>query len=231
MSSNTPPNKDLKTRGYVLKRTNYGEADRILNIITPEGKIAVIAKSARKPKSKLAGGIELFTLSEYNIHLGRSELGVLTGAKMIQYHSEILKDFAKIELATIILKKINVASESSDSPEYFNITDKCLTALNTGYDTKMIEAWYSMNLAHIMGEDINLYRDTNGAALKADAKYTWDNTEKAFYPDKQGAYGANEIKMLRLIYTADLDIIKRVILSDEIRNKIITITKQITQNT
>ena len=28
---------DIRTYGYVLRRTNYGEADRILNIITPKG--------------------------------------------------------------------------------------------------------------------------------------------------------------------------------------------------
>ena len=51
---------DIKTLAYVLRRTNYGEADRILNIITPNGKISAIAKGARKEKSKLAGGIEMF---------------------------------------------------------------------------------------------------------------------------------------------------------------------------
>ena len=45
--------KDIKTCAYVLRRTNYGEADRILNIITPLGKMSVIAKSVRKEKSNL----------------------------------------------------------------------------------------------------------------------------------------------------------------------------------
>ena len=49
MSSNTIK-KDIRTLGYVLKRTNYGEADRILNLITPQGKISAIAKGVRKEK-------------------------------------------------------------------------------------------------------------------------------------------------------------------------------------
>ena len=51
---------EIKTLGFVLRRTNYGEADRILNLITPQGKISAIAKGVRKPKSKLAGGVEMF---------------------------------------------------------------------------------------------------------------------------------------------------------------------------
>ena len=47
-------NRDLRTKAIVLRRTDYGEADRILNLITPQGKIAVIAKGVRKEKSKLS---------------------------------------------------------------------------------------------------------------------------------------------------------------------------------
>ena len=52
MPTNTP--NDIKTLAYVIRRTNYGEADRIINLITPEGKISAIAKGVRKEKSKLA---------------------------------------------------------------------------------------------------------------------------------------------------------------------------------
>ena len=34
-------NNDIRTFGYVLRRTNYGEADRILNLITPKGKFCM----------------------------------------------------------------------------------------------------------------------------------------------------------------------------------------------
>lgn len=66
---------DLRTRAIVLRRTNYGESDRILNLLTPEGKVAVLAKGVRKEKSRLAGGIELFSISDVVIHQGRSNLG------------------------------------------------------------------------------------------------------------------------------------------------------------
>lgn len=83
--------EDLKTLGVVLRRTNYGEADRILNIITPAGKVAAIAKGVRKARSKLAGGVEMFCLSELQIHRGRSELGVVTSARMIRHYKGVLQ--------------------------------------------------------------------------------------------------------------------------------------------
>ena len=86
----------IRTFGYVLRRTNYGEADRILNIITPLGKISAIAKGVRKEKSKLAGGVEMFSLIDFNIHKGKSDLGTVIGAKMIKYYGEILKNYDRM---------------------------------------------------------------------------------------------------------------------------------------
>ena len=41
-------------QAIVLKRLEYGEADRILTVLTKNnGKLSVIAKGARRPKSKL----------------------------------------------------------------------------------------------------------------------------------------------------------------------------------
>ena len=87
---------DIKTLAYVLRRTNYGEADRIINLITPEGKMSAIARGVRKEKSKLAGGIEMFSLIELNINRGKSELGVVTSARMLKYYDKLLMDFRRM---------------------------------------------------------------------------------------------------------------------------------------
>lgn len=218
---NNTVKKDIRTLGYVLKRINYGEADRILNLITPQGKISAIAKGVRKEKSKLAGSIEIFTLTDFNIHLGRSEFGVVTGARIAKHYGEIMKDFSKMELAAMMLKKINKAAENSENAEYFKILDQSLAELNVNKDTRLIESWFLMNLAKATGEEINLHRDINGEKLVADAKYFWDVMESAFSENKQGDFGTDEIKMLRLILTVDLKVAKRVKLDDGMTDRIV----------
>ena len=49
-----------RTQAIVLRRTNFGEADRILTLLTPLGQRGAMARGVRREKSKLAGGIELF---------------------------------------------------------------------------------------------------------------------------------------------------------------------------
>ena len=56
-----------RTDGIVMRRRNQGEADRVLTLCTPLGKIEVIAKGARKLRSRKAGHVELFSRSHFVI--------------------------------------------------------------------------------------------------------------------------------------------------------------------
>jgi len=201
---------DLRTQAYVLRRTNFGEADRILNLITSEGKVSAIARGVRKEKSKLAGGIEMFSLIDINVHYGKSELAVVTSAKMLKYYGGILKDFSRMELAGVILKKISLAAESSDNPEYFKIVDLCFEALNRGVAICLVESWFWLNLARATGEEINLYRDNKGEKLVEDLRYSWDGIESALMADLRGEIDADIIKIMRLMLATEIRVVERV---------------------
>ena len=65
----------------VLKRTDLGEADRILTLFTPnKGKFHAIAKGVRRTISKKAGHLELLCRSQLQVALGRN-LDIITQAE------------------------------------------------------------------------------------------------------------------------------------------------------
>lgn len=69
------------TEAIVLKRTDLGEADRILTLFTPyKGKVHAIAKGVRRPTSKKAGHLELLCHSQLQMALGRN-LDIVTQAE------------------------------------------------------------------------------------------------------------------------------------------------------
>lgn len=212
--------KYLRTKGFILRRTNYAEADRILNILTPVGKISAIARGVRWEKSKLAGGVEMFSLVDLNICEGKGELRIITSAKMIKFYGGILKDFNRVELASGVLKKINKISDSSETEEYFKILSQVFFALDLGVELRLIEAWFILNLNKAVGEEINLYRDNLGRRLEADRKYEWDNLENAFFERDDGRFGADEIKILRLMMTNDLQIVRRIKINESLMQRI-----------
>ena len=218
---------EIRTLAYVLRRTNYGEADRILNLITPKGKITAIAKGVRKEKSKLAGSVEMFSLIDINIHQGKSEFGIVTNAKMLTYYDVVLKDLEKMEFAALVLKKINLAAESSDNPEFFDIVDAVLKALKIGVANYVIETWFWLNYAKALGEQVNVYRDVEGKELSEFCRYSWDKIEMAMVERENGEIDADAIKIIRLMLNNDLTIISRIKNLDEKILPILRIAKAI----
>lgn len=208
--SNNSRSKDLRTQGIVLHRTNYGETDRILNILTPEGKVSVIAKAVRRPGSKLAGGVEMFCLSDIVIHQGKSELGILTSAKMLTNYHHILSDLARLEFASQALKAIDKATNDVSSPEYFQLLKQVLAGLNDEIPIDVAKLWFDINFCRLSGEEYNLYTDIHGTKLSPEVNYRWNSTENALEPYPNGPIGANQIKLLRLMSTSPLAVVVRV---------------------
>lgn len=201
---NLPMPSDLRTRAVVLRRTNYGESDRILNFLTPTGKVSVLARGVRKEKSRLAGGIELFTVSDVVIHQGRGSLGTLTSAKMLNFYHNIIADVSCLELAATFLKKIDRAAEQITSPEHFSLLSQSLDGLNRGLDAELVHTWFLLNLRRIGGEELNLIYDINGAKLVPEERYIWDNSEQGFKTYSSGDISSREIKFLRFLLSNSL---------------------------
>lgn len=208
MLKTTKKRNDIRTKAIVLRRTKYGETDRILNLLTPEGRKSCVAKGVRKEKSKLAGGIEIFTVSEITIHESeKSELGILTSAKMLKSYLGIISDLDRFNLGSKIIKLANQVSENVDSPELFQLVNQCFWGLDKGVSLELVETYFLFNLTRISGEEINLHRDTNGEKLSSENVYTWDTLEKSLKPEPLGKIDADHIKLMRLILTAPLSTI------------------------
>ena len=95
-----------RLKAIVLRRTDYAEADRVLQLLTPQGRRAVIAKGVRRERSKLAGGIELLALCDVVIRSGRGELGLLTSARLSAFYRHILEDYERMQFAYQALKLV-----------------------------------------------------------------------------------------------------------------------------
>ncbi|MBR5621264.1 DNA repair protein RecO [Candidatus Saccharibacteria bacterium] len=226
---NNLKSKDLKTEALVLKRTNFGETDRVLSILTPEGKKSVLAKGVRKERSRLAGGIEMFCLSDVVLHFGRGELAVLTSARQKKFYKNLLTDIESLELASEILKRVSKAAEHTDSPEFFKILNACLAALDLGKNSETVLTWFYFNLAKSMGEQINLFYDGDGEKLEAGTKYNWDSMEKCLKKNPAGAISANEIKLMRLMMASDLALVLKVKDTEEMMPELLYIAKTLNQ--
>src|SRR5207248_3202137 len=70
-----------RERAVILRKLDYGEADRIYTLLTAEhGKVPAIAKGVRRSAAKLAAALELFAHVDVQLAHGRGQLDVLTQA-------------------------------------------------------------------------------------------------------------------------------------------------------
>lgn len=202
-----PAPNSINTTGIILKRINFGEADRILSIITPNnGKLRLIAKGVRKSASKLAGGIELFSVSNISYIAGKKDIGTLISTKLVSHYSEIVKDISRTNTAYTLLTTIDNVTEDNCGVEYYNLLLKTISSLNNiNINIELIEAWFYANLTKILGHEPNLITDKNGYSLAEKAKYNFDYDLMCFDKNNNGQYSSSEIKLLRLLGSEDAD--------------------------
>ncbi len=195
--------KHTVSTAIVLSRTNYSEADRIITALTPNGKIRFLAKGVRKIKSKLAGGIELFSITEITLLKGKGELQTLISGRLQSYFGNITKNIERTTAAYEVLKIVNRITEDHVEPEYYELTKKTFEALD---DHKLsvdaVIVWFLVHLQDLEGKGLNLARDTKGNQLVPAESYSFSFENMCFYPGV-GPFTKNHIKYLRLNLSFD----------------------------
>jgi DNA repair protein RecO len=190
------------TKGIILSRTDYGEADRILTLLTPEqGKLRLMARGVRRAKSKLAGGIELFSTSDITFIHGRGEIGTLISARLIKHYGTIVKDIYRVQLGYELIKMLNRATEDQPEADYYDLLEQGFQALDQeNIATDLIRLWFEACLLRLAGHTPNLQTDTAGQKLAADQTYNFDFDAVAFAPHTEAKFTAAHIKLLRLTF-------------------------------
>ncbi len=200
-----------RTRAIVLRRTNYGEADRIVRLLTPLGQRNVMAKGVRREKSKLAGGIELFAVSDVVVNSGKGDLGILTSARLVQFYRHILEDYDRLQFGYEAINLVSKASENIDEPEWYGILSEVYMGLDVStIPLQLTQTWFYLHYAELTGYELNLERDVAGQTLAPDKTYMYDVSEKGLRLSAQGDITAAHIKLLRIMATKPISAIAQI---------------------
>ena len=200
-----------RTRALILRRTNYGEADRILTLLTPLGQRSVMAKGVRREKSRLAGGIELFAISDVVITASKGGLGILTSARLVHYYHHVVEDYDRLQFGYEAINLVTKASEQIDDSGWYEVLSEVYMGLdNASVSLQLTQTWFYLHYAELTGYAFSLDRDVTGQPLDPEKTYMYDVHEKGLRLSEQGDINANHIKLLRLIANKPLAIIAQV---------------------
>ncbi len=154
------PERTIRTDAIILRRYDFGEADRLLTIFTPEhGKLKAIAKGSRKPAGRRTGHVELYTRVSMMIAYGR-ELHVVTQAELVEPYLPLREDLERGAYANYIIELLDHFSEAEEAnPPLYRLLDDTLTRLCAPQvDLRLLTRHYELNVLRLVGFQPSLFQ-------------------------------------------------------------------------
>lgn len=215
-----------KCEGIVIRTTDYGETNKIVTIYTREfGKLGVMARGAKKPKSRLSAVSQIFTYGYFLIQTS-SGLGTMQQGEMISSMRTIREDIFKTGYAAYIVDLLDKGvEEKSKNPFLFELLIQTLNYINSDHDIDIITNIFEMKMLNVLG----LYPVMNqcavcgnkdgrfGVSIRENGLICHRCFEKDPYhlPASQAA-----IKLLRLFYYFDLSRLGSISVKEETKKEL-----------
>lgn len=223
-----PTPRTYQTEAIIIKKTKLGEADSILTLYTPGmGKIQGFAKSLRKPKSKLAGHLELLTHSLVSLARGRN-LDTITGSQTINSFLPLKNDLQLSSCALYATEVVNqFTPEHIENHRLFQLLLDTLQRLCQFDDSELILRYFEIQLLNSVGYRpqlqqcivchqplepvINFFCSNAGGMLCPNCRHS----QPLAYP-----LSVNALKVLRLLQNSDFSAVSQLKMNPELAEEL-----------
>lgn len=140
-----------KVTGIVIKVTDYSDSSKIINVLTDENKmIGIIAKGARRLKSKLRTGTVLFTLGDFHVYYKEDGLSTLISVDIIENFINFnikIEAYSYACLLTDIVNQVN----KQEINDVYNLYKQSLIKLNQGFNPLVITNIFEVQILDVLG--------------------------------------------------------------------------------
>jgi DNA repair protein RecO (recombination protein O) len=213
----------------VLRRLDYGEADRILTILTREhGKLAAIAKGARKSKTRSHSALDLFSHSQLLLAKGRN-LDVVTQVERLGDVRNISGDLQRTAYASLVAEVVDkVLEDRHPVDDVFQLVVATLEQLNDPTRSYRADgAWFLMRVLDLLGYQPQLYQCPSCSQPIPESR-SWFSPllggilcgSCGDHQQAGSAVSVNALKVLRVMAAGDQDLYDRLRLSAELLHEI-----------
>lgn len=145
--------KNYRTEGIVIKRRNFGEADRIITIFTKRsGKLQVKAPGVRRITSRRSSHIELLNCCIFGLYEGK-KYPIVTEVESSESFSNIKNNLGKIGVAYHLCELVDgLCAENQENMLVFSLLKNALEALSSDEtDADKLIAEFEIKLLNILG--------------------------------------------------------------------------------
>ena len=147
-----PRPRSYQTEAIILKKIKLREADRILTLYTPHlGKIEAVARGVRRPRSKMAGHLELLTHSLVTLARGRN-LDTITGSQTISSFLPLKTDLTLTSCGLYAIELTEkFTPEHVENYPLFQLLLETMTRLCQGGNNELTLRYFEMHLLNEVG--------------------------------------------------------------------------------
>lgn len=167
----SPPDKQVLVVGAV----DYGEADRVVQVLSRRGRASFFAPSARKSHRRFAGALEPFTTIEVELAEGRRRgLPTLASASVARSRASIRSELERIAIAAYVVElAAGVAPEGDAADELYELTVAALDRLDdrakpVGLTTRRA---FELRLLQVLGYAPSFERCLEGGCVLPEVSY------------------------------------------------------------
>ncbi|AKM19720.1 MULTISPECIES: DNA repair protein RecO [Geobacillus] len=141
-----------KCEAIVMRTIDYGETNKIVTLFTREwGKVAVMARGAKKPSSRLSAVTQPLAYGHYLIRRSRG-VGVLHQGELIDSMRALREDlFAAAYAAYIVELTDKSTEEQKRNPYLFELLRQTLQYMSEGRDLEIMALIYEMKMLPVLG--------------------------------------------------------------------------------
>ncbi len=159
-----------KTEAIVLRSMRFRESSRIVSLYTRKfGKVKVVAKGVRRPKTKFGSALEPFTVSNIVFYKRETkDLYNISEADIVKERPELRTNLRRMATAYVIVDFLDAANpEESENPRLYALADSMLDAIEKlPASTLNLLLWtFLIRAAGILG-----YGPTFAACLRCNRK-------------------------------------------------------------
>jgi len=216
--------RTYQTEAIIIKKIKLGEADRILSLYTPHlGKIRVVAKGVRRPRSKMAGHLELLTHSLVSLARGRN-LDTVIGSQTI---NSFLPLKSNLQLASQALYAVELVdlftADNDENYPLFQLLIETMHNLCQGNNNELTLRYFELHLLNLVG-----YRPQLGQCVSCHSPLK--AITNSFSPSAGGvlcpnchqnqfysySLSVNALKVLRFLQSNDDDTISQLKIGPEL---------------
>jgi len=141
-----------RVQGIVLRSIDYGEGNKIVTLLTREmGKVGVMARGAKKVKSRLGAVTQLFSFGEF-VFFKNGQLGTLNSAELIRPFHKLREDlFMSAYSAYLVELADRLIGEEDASAYLFEQLRAGLEAIEDGKDMAIVAHIFELAMLRAAG--------------------------------------------------------------------------------